>query len=167
MIQAKPSALQAFFSASAEHTFFAELGFTNTKVVDYLAQLLTRFAHRDALFAVRSSSGQPLQRLEEMLSEAERTEHTPSKRWQMFRHSGDFALFWLGLFPEAIRRMSATPLATEVYTRQGKRCYYMASTYADNEEQATTAPVLRELSDHFEECVTGLTRVRADLHSGN
>ena len=49
------------------------------------------------------------------------------------------------------------------YQAQGKRCYYIASTYADNPRYAAEAPTLRRLSEEFELCAEGLQRVRRHL----
>ena len=47
------------------------------------------------------------------------------------------------------------------YCAQGKRSYYIASTFAD-EPFREEAPVLRRLSDEFELCAYGLTEVRRE-----
>jgi hypothetical protein len=45
------------------------------------------------------------------------------------------------------------------YCEQGKRSYYIASTFADEPFQ-DEAKVLRRLSEQFELCAFGLNRVR-------
>ena len=47
-------------------------------------------------------------------------------------------------------------------TEQGKRSYYIASTFED-EPYRDEAPVLRRLSEEFELCAYGLNRVREEL----
>ena len=45
------------------------------------------------------------------------------------------------------------------YQQQGKRSYYLASTLSDRNDQGY---VLRRLSDQFELCAFGLSRVRRE-----
>jgi hypothetical protein len=47
------------------------------------------------------------------------------------------------------------------YCEQGKRSYYIASTF-DDEPYRDEAPVLRRLSVEFEMCSFGLNRVRRE-----
>lgn len=153
--------LRALFAGITEHTFLTELGMADTRLTDYLTGMLVRFIHRDDIFAIKSSSNQPLEEVTEMMVEAERSETTPESRRQIFRHIGDFTLFWTGLYPEAIQRRRKGADALLSYEQQGKRSYYLASTYSDTQDQAEEAPVLRCLSDQFDLCVFGLRKVRS------
>ena len=47
------------------------------------------------------------------------------------------------------------------YCEQGKRSYYIASTFGDDPYR-DEAPVLRRLSDEFELCAYGLNQVRRE-----
>ena len=47
------------------------------------------------------------------------------------------------------------------YCEQGKRSYYIASTFADDPYREE-APVLRRLSEQFELCAYGLSQVRLE-----
>jgi hypothetical protein len=81
-------------------------------------------------------------------------------RREFHRHIGDFTLFWTGVYPDALKRMRRqTRDAFIDYCEQGKRAYYIASTFADEPYQEE-AKVLRRLSDRFELCAYGLGRVR-------
>jgi hypothetical protein len=92
-----------------------------------------------------------------MLSEAERAPDERQKKEQ-HRHVGDFALFWTGVFPEAlgasVDKTGSLPMAD--MQRQGKHAYLLASTLSGDDD----APVLRRLSAEFELCAFGLSRVR-------
>lgn len=156
--------LRNLFAGLTEHAFLAELGVADTELIAYLAELLARFVHRDAIFAVKGPGDQQIEELAAMLFEAERPENKGAKRRDIFRHVGDFALFWIGVFPEAIRRQRRRQSADALldYAQQGKRSYYLASTYTDTPDQAHEAPVLRRLSDEFDLCAVGLRRVRSE-----
>ena len=47
------------------------------------------------------------------------------------------------------------------YTEQGKRSYYIASTF-EEDPYREEAPVLRRLSEQFELCAYGLNQVRQE-----
>ena len=96
-----------------------------------------------------------------MLVEAEQRLAKPKR--EIHRHIGDFTLFWVGLYPEALSRLKTADCKDHLidYCEQGKRSYLIASTFAEKpyEEEA---PVLRRLSEDFELCTFGLNRVRLE-----
>lgn len=160
--------LQNLFAGLTEHTFFSEMGVTDTRLIDYLTQLLTRFVHRDAIFAIRGPQGRRLEELAAMMVEAERHEHRGSQRREIYRHMGDFSLFWTGVYPEALetnRRVAADAMLN--YFEMGKRSYHIASTYADTPRDAEESPILRRLSDDFELYALGLRKVRSHWEFGD
>jgi aminopeptidase N len=81
----------------------------------------------------------------------------------MHRHIGDFTLFWTGVYPEAVNRARSKLCKDHFidYCEQGKRSYYIASTF-ENEPYKEEATVLRRLSERFELCAYGLTQVRKE-----
>jgi len=102
----------------------------------------------------------------DMVMEAEGLPPEGRTRREVHRHVGDFTLFWTGLFPEALEK-KRTALRKDAfidYCAQGKRSYFIASTF---EEAPFTdeSRVLRRLSDDFELCAYGLNRVRKELDS--
>jgi hypothetical protein len=84
-------------------------------------------------------------------------------RREVHRHIGDFTLFWTGVYPEALNRLQSVMTKDHFidYCEQGKRAYYIASTFADDPYR-DEAPVLRRLSDEFELCAYGLSQVRRE-----
>lgn len=157
---ADPSYLGQFFSAYTEHAFFDEMGVTDTRLIDYVAGVLVRFVHFDQIYPKRSLDGRRLMMIADMVDEIERSESVGQERRELFRHIGDLTLFWTGLFPEAVGRRRFAAIEMREYTQQGKRSYYVASTYQETPEQADQAPVLRRLSEEFEICAAGLRRAR-------
>jgi hypothetical protein len=150
--------LHRLFRGLTEHAFLDELGIGDPKLVGYVAALLVRFVPMDEVFALRDGQGRRLRELTAMLAEAE-SAHDSERRRECHRHVGDFALFWTGVFPEALQGRAARQSAEALvdYRQQGKRSYYLASTYASDD-----APVLRRLSAEFELCALGLARVRRE-----
>jgi hypothetical protein len=83
-------------------------------------------------------------------------------RREYYRHIGDFALFWTGVFPEGVnrsRRYCKDHLVD--YTIQGKRGYLITSRM-DEEAHRTDADLFRRLSEQFEICALGLREVRRE-----
>jgi hypothetical protein len=153
--------LKRLFAGYTEQTFQTEFGIADPPLVDYLSEMLVRFVRIEAIFKVRDVIGRRLEEVADMLLEAEQREADP--RREIHRHIGDFTLFWTGVYPEALRRLKSWERKDALldYQQQGKRSYYIASTF-DDEPYCHEAPVLRRLSDQFELCSNGLRRVRQE-----
>lgn len=152
------SATRRFFTGLTEYAFAARLGVADPALVDYIAELLVRFVRSDELYPVRSTRGQRLVAVTDMLAEAQQREGPA--RQKVHRHIGDFTLFWTGVYPEVVhhlRRGSKDALID--YSQQGKRAYWIASTIPV-EKEVPTPDVLKRLSEQFDLCVYGLGEVR-------
>jgi hypothetical protein len=150
--------LRRFFSGLTEYAFHTRLGVADPPLVDYLAELLVRFVRNDELYPVRSTRGERLVQVSDMLAEAQHREGLA--RRQVHRHIGDFTLFWSGVYPEVVdgmRRGGKDALID--YQQQGKRAYWIASTIPVEKEVAP-ADILQRLSEQFELCMYGLSEVR-------
>jgi hypothetical protein len=153
--------LHRLFRGLTEHAFLDELGIGDPQLVGYVAGLLVRFVPMDGVFALRDAQGRRLQAVTAMIAEAESCDDV-RRRGECHRHVGDLTLFWTGVFPEALHQRKAKQSADGLvdFQQQGKRSYYLASTYADED-----APILRRLSAEFELCALGLARVRREWES--
>jgi len=151
--------LRRLFTATVENTFHAELGVVDPCLIDYISELLIRFIRIDAMFRVRDAEGHRLEEVAEMMIEAEQRQAKPKR--EIYRHIGDFTLFWSGVYPEALGRLQSSGSKDHLidYCEQGKRSYYIASTF-DDEPYRQEAVVLRRLSHDFELCSFGLNRIR-------
>lgn len=153
--------LRRMFAGLTEHTFINTLGVADPRLTDYLSELLSRFIHVDAIYRLSNARGKRLEEVAEMLIEAEAMPPEGRTRREVYRHIGDFTLFWTGVYPEALDRLRSI-LSKDCfidYCSQGKRSYYIASTFMQPpyEEEA---PILRRLSEEFELCAYGLNQVR-------
>ena len=155
--------LRRYFSGVTEHAFFESLGVADPQLVDYLSLLLARFVHVDALHRLQAGSSQDLAEVADMLMEVELMPPGGRTSREVHRHIGDYTLFWTGLYPEALRKLRSILRRDHFidYCEQGKRSYYIASTYEDDPYR-DEAPVLRRLSEQFELCAYGLTQVRKE-----
>jgi hypothetical protein len=156
--------LRRMFAGLAEHAFFSHLGVADPPLTDYLSSLLTRFVHFDAVYRLRNEVGKPITELTEMVIEAEHLPTGGKVRREYYRHIGDFALFWTGLYPEAVdrHRRGSGKDALVSYTMQGKRGYLITSRLEEEEHHDTEAGLFRRLSEQFEICAVGLRQVRAE-----
>ena len=155
--------LRRLFAGLTEQTFATTLGIADPQLVDYLSLLLSRFVHVDAIYRLRNAEGKRLREVVEMLLEAEALPPEGRTRREYHRHVGDFTLFWTGVYPEALQRLKSVLSKDHFidYCEQGKRSYYIASTF-EEEHYRVQAPVLRRLSKEFELCAFGLNRVRQE-----
>jgi len=153
--------LRRFFCGLTEQTFQAQLGVADPSLIDYLSDMLIRFIRFDAVYKVRRLSGRPATEIGEMLLEAD--QRIGEARREVHRHIGDFALFWTGLFPEALRQRTSKGQLDRFgdYCSHGKRAYYIASTI-DADESRAPNDLLERLSCHFEMCAYGLREVRRE-----
>jgi hypothetical protein len=155
--------LRRLFAGFTEQTFGGTLGVADPQLVDYLSGLLARFLHHDAIFRLRDTTGKRLDEVAEMVFEAEAMPPEGRTRREVHRHIGDFTLFWTGVYPEMLQRLRSVLRKDHFidYCAQGKRSYYIASTFEDDQYR-DEAPVLRRLSEQFELCAYGLNQVRRE-----
>ena len=159
--------LRRLFAGLTEHAFLDALGVADPPLTDYLSELLSRFIHLDAVYRLRNARGRRLEEVAEMVIEAEGMPEGGRTRREVHRHIGDFTLFWTGVFPEAVNRLRSAFSKDYFidYCEQGKRSYYIASTF-EEDDYREEAPVLRRLSEEFELCAYGLNQVRREWERG-
>ena len=155
--------LRRLFSGLTEYTFLTTLGVADPPLIDYLSLLLSRFLHMEDIYRLRDAKGRPLSEVVDMALEAQQLPPEGRTAREFHRHIGDFTLFWTGVFPESLeqRRPHLSKDAFIDYCAQGKRSYFIASTF-EEEEEREAARVFRRLSDEFELCAYGLSQVRRE-----
>lgn len=160
--QERRDRLDLYFAGLAEHTFQSQLGVVDPPLIDYLSGLLSRFVRPEKSQRLRSVTGQPLLEITEMVDEA--TKRLGDAKHEIHRYIGDFALFWAGVFPEALRRSSRHGDHDQFtdYCAHGKRAYQIASRLDFSEEDGTTQEIFERLSEEFELCAYGLREVRRE-----
>jgi hypothetical protein len=158
--------LRRLFGALVERAFLQTLGVYESHVADYLADVLTDFAHMQQVYKIKDLGGKTLHEVADMLLHADvRLEATSFNRErEVHKHIGDFTLFWAGLYPEALPRLQAQTRRDHLldYVQQGKNSYAIAASH-DYGEYRRQAPTLRKLSDEFELCLYGLHSVRRQI----
>jgi hypothetical protein len=156
-----PEALRRFFAGLTEYAFETRMGVADTRLIDYLTDLLVRFVRYDALLSMRSLEGERLDAVARMLLVAEA--RLGDARRKAHRHIGDFTLFWTGVYPETLRssRRGQAHDYFHDYCEHGKRAYHIASGIPLGELD-DEAEVLQRLSDEFDLCTYGLGEVRRE-----
>jgi hypothetical protein len=159
--------LRRWFSGLTEQTFLTTLGVADPPLMDYLSDMMSRFISFDALFRLRNLQGKRLEEVVDMVLDAEAMPPEGRTRREVHRHIGDFTLFWTGLYPEMLDRLRSALTKDSFidYCQQGKRSYYIASTF-DDEPFTEEAPVLRRLSEGYEMIAYGLNHVRREWERG-
>ena len=97
---ARGGMLARFFLGVCEYIFEARLGVADPPLVDYLSDLMLRFARLDTVHRVRNLAGRPVVEVADMLAEAEN--RIGLARRDVHRHIGDVTLFWTGVYPESL-----------------------------------------------------------------
>lgn len=159
--------IRGLFSGLVENAFFTELGFCEPRLTTYLCDLMVDFLHVDRLDVLRSAFGRSLEQMAAIL--ALKHDVAPLSLEQrdrlMYRHIGDFALFWTGIFPEHLRSRRSGDLLC-AYVEQGKRSY-AACARLSQDLDVPPPTLLNSLSEEFETCVHGLGLVRRSWqHAG-
>jgi hypothetical protein len=159
---ARGGVLARFFSGLCECVFEGRLGLADPPLIDYLSDLMLRFARLDSVHRVRNLTGRPVLEVADMLIEAEN--RVGLARRDVHRHIGDVTLFWTGVYPESLPTLKATDKKDFFvdYCAQGKRAYYIASTIKTDRQEDTPNAILERLSHDFEICAYGLGEVRRE-----
>jgi hypothetical protein len=155
--------LRNYFTGLAEQAFMEALGIGDPPLIDYVSDLLVRFLHMDDLHRLQQLPDRRFEEVAEMLLIAQGMPESGLTRREIYRHIGDYTLFWTGVYPEALKRLRSLPSKDFFidYTNQGKLSYRIASSF-DDDEYHDECVVLRRLSDSFELCAYGLNQVRKE-----
>ena len=160
--------LREFFGELVTHHFSSDVGIRDQEMSAYVANMLVDFCELDQLHRVCNAAGRPLSDVGEMLLESDPV-YGPAPSFdrerQVRKHIGDYTLFFAGMFPESINhfRMRRDRIENFVdWMKAGKESYYIVSKF-EFFEYTKVAPLFASLSDHFEQCVFGLNRVKNEL----
>ena len=156
-----------FFEELITRSFHQRLGLVDSEITSYVSDLLTQFNRTENLYRIRDSQGRPLEDVGEMLLASNPLFEAASfdREREVRKHIGDFTLFFVGLFPEAVNRwrLRRKRLDSMVdFVKAGKESYYIVSEF-NQFEYKSVAPLFKKMSDHFETCVFGLNLAKQDL----
>ncbi len=152
--------LHRLFRGLTEYAFMNELGIGDPSLVGYVAELLASFVPSHGVWQLRDTQGKRMFQVTAMVAEAEAAADAARRR-DCHRHVGDFTLFWTGVYPEALSKLQGGDSSDALvnFQLQGKRSYHLASVLSAGNDRET---VFRRLSEQFELCAVGLSRVRRE-----
>ena len=160
--------LTYLFGELIHHHFDHDLGLRDSKVQDYIVNMLSEFCEIEQMFKIRNANERPIDDVGEMLLEADPI-YGPApcfdRERQVRKHIGDYTLFLAGMFPESINRFRLRQQRLENFidfVKAGKESYFIVSKF-DQFEYANLAPLFDKLSKEFESCIYGLNLVKGDL----
>lgn len=159
--------LRGLFDELLSRNFGENLHCSDREIILYLANLLTDFSRAERLYAIRNARGKTLEDVGEMLLESNPLFEAASfdREREVRKHIGDFTLFFVGLFPEAVNRWRLRRQRLDSlldYVRTGKESYFIVSEF-NLYEYKEAAPLFKKMSDQFEMCVFGLNLVKRSL----
>ncbi len=155
-----------------------EYGLTHSRkklmAVGYVEeQILCGFIKAENFYRVRDENGRPLNDIADMLPEGDILLNASSfdREFEVHKHIGDFALFMLGMFPDALagKRGKEFLLGTiivpggklsELYMLQGRQSYKIASEFGKEEKE-----IFAELAKNFNLYMNVLELARIYLKS--
>ena len=159
--------LRRMFGALVERTFMQTLGVYEPGVTEYIADVLTDFAHFRQVYKIKDLQGRPLDEVADMLLQADVRLFANSfnREREVHRHIGDFTMFWAGVYPESLPALQSRWRKDQLidYVKQGKNSYAIAASF-DYGEYREQSAVLKKLSDDFELCLFGLNQVRGEMN---
>lgn len=136
-------------------------------------EILCGFIHANNLYRVRDSLGRSLVDVAEILIEGRTSRELQgsSREFHIHRYVGDYTLFMLGIFPEALKRRIGKEFImgslvipggslSDYYLLQGKKSYRAASEISRKE-------VFQKLSENFPHYMNTLHFARMYLDSLN
>lgn len=128
--------LYQFFRHQVSHGFRRQ-GIAEPAMVDYVSDILTRFAQVRHVYALQDANGRPLEYIVDMLAAwresegGERHAASPARRRFILRHLGEYTLFMSGLFRERLRARGEL----DYYLAHGSSAYWRCADYEANPRQ--------------------------------
>jgi hypothetical protein len=153
--------LRRFFDRALRATFH-DLTLRDDAAIEYLGDLLVRFARTENLYP-RGLTMPRLETVVDLMLEAQHVwqeaDFRPEHEVTVRRHIGDYTLFMTGVFRERVERTASTGY----YIAQGKRAYHFVSEHdrvSSLPSHRAGGPLYRRLADRFESYAGALDYAR-------
>jgi len=151
--------LRSFFQKQVAPAF-GSLGLQERELIDYVVDLLARFARTDQLYRIRDAQGRRIETIAEMLVELTRQwepgrPYSFDREFEIRRHCGDYALFMSGLFRLHVERRALL----DYYLLQGRQAYRSVAELG-RLAFSSDSRIFRALADRFEHLSGALDYMR-------
>lgn len=149
--------LHSFFRRHI-HNGFNEQGLAQPALVDYVSDLLTRFARVNVLYPFHSAEGRTLETIAGLLlaMQAEHSNDKPkpghARENLMLHHIADYALFMSGVFRDRLKYRGQILY----YCEHGRNAFARCARLESNPQHAA---VLRRVSRDFEPISNALDQI--------
>lgn len=158
--------LYQFFRHQLQHGFHVH-GLNGAHTVDYVSDILARFAQTCALYALHDTEGRPLDRIADMLGVWQQAQERPPGRARshdgmIVRHIGEYTLFMSGLFRERV----AARGELGYYMAQGRSAFWRSADYEINPARRQLYQRLYQDFAPISDILDYLRRVQFPLRAG-
>lgn len=157
--------LQQFFRHQLQQGYRSR-GLSETGTIEYVSEMLARFAHSRSFHALRSADGRPLEYIVDMLASwqdaqtaAGRGRRDFARERTVTRHIGDYTLFMSGLFRERLKARGEL----RYYVEHGRSAFWRSADYEPNPAQRRTYQQLYEDFNPISDLLDYLRRVQLPL----
>lgn len=150
--------LYQFFRRQLQYGLHAQ-GLAEPATVEYVSEMLARFARTPAMYLIRDDDGRPIESLVGLMIEWRRaqgwddTQADTGREAVVARHIGEYALFMSGLFRDRL----AARGQLRYYQSHGRSAF---GHCAGREFNPNRARVFWRLSQQFEQVSTALNHIR-------
>lgn len=157
--------LQQFFRHQLQQGFRAH-GLRETGTIEYVSDVLARFAHARALHALRDAEGRPLEYIVDMLmswqqaQDNARGRRSVARERAVMRHVGDYTLFMSGLFRERLKARGEL----NYYVANGRSAFLRSADYEPNPARRHTYRQLYQDFSPISDMLDYLRRVQLPLN---
>lgn len=146
-------------AGQTEAVFMSELGIGDPTFVAYLAGLQEKFLYSKNRYLIDPRDSQPIPSIVDCIRVADSGILGEEQRRAFHQHVGDRTLYECGWWSESVVHRGGPDKLID-YQKQGKRSYWLAGDLASSE---VSAGLFRRLSQEFELCSFGLSRVRREF----
>ncbi|MFQ6021729.1 MAG: hypothetical protein ACE5NW_03315 [Acidiferrobacterales bacterium] len=157
-----------FFRHQVQYGFDRQ-GLAEPATVDYLSDMLARFAHTRALYAIRDQDGKPLERIAELVAVLHGTSQFEPRAWDrhrrafIARHIGEYTLFMSGWFRERLRARGEL----DYYLLNGRSAFWQCAHYEPNPRHQRVFRGLHRNFDHIADTLDNMVRFQLPFTPAN
>jgi hypothetical protein len=156
--------LYQFFRHQLQHAF-ARRGIAEPGAVDYISDMLARFAETRLVYAIQDSVGRPLEHIVDMLEQRrlsqvpERGRRDLARERLIVRHIGEYTLFMSGIFRERVQRRGELAY----YVSHGSSAYWQCADYESSPSRRFTFRYLHHRFSDISDALDGIRREQLPL----